>query len=317
MNKNAQTVGLIGFGTVLAGMLAFWLNSNPNRDRPSDPSRTPSPKVQTNSPDAELVGSPTVSVDTREELPKSAESNEPGPDNIDKDVDPKLGRHLWTDAELGLDLSGPWEEIDMNDYMFTAKPLGPPLNLTSAQITARRGRLLELWYKDEAYWASRSNELALLDGIRVLRDPKATSQEICGHVANGMMIATYWLLKQAGLTRDLENGASVPQEIAEQGFDTTGTVGAGNIYAAYGYNDEDFPLFGEWDRYKLKVVNALNKYRKEASKLDPDGPPLLDIPSVEIPLANSLRSQLLDALEFALAFQKSVTPKPNLEKSIK
>ncbi|MEZ6021522.1 MAG: hypothetical protein R3F17_15925, partial [Planctomycetota bacterium] len=138
MNKNAQTVGLIGFGTVLAGMLAFWLNSNPNRDRPSDPSRTPSPKVQTNSPDAELVGSPTVSVDTREELPKSAESNEPGPDNIDKDVDPKLGRHLWTDAELGLDLSGPWEEIDMNDYMFTAKPLGPPLNLTSAQITARR-----------------------------------------------------------------------------------------------------------------------------------------------------------------------------------
>jgi hypothetical protein len=229
-----------------------------------------------------------------------------------KKVDPRLGRHLWSDAELGINLSGPWEAIEMNDYMYSWDPASAALSLTKEQITARRGRLLELWYSDEAYWASRSNVLALLGGIQVLRDPNSTTSQIRGRAGMALMIAKYWVLYQAGLTRDLESGEGVPEDIQGQGFDSTGTIGVGNIYAAYGYNDKDFPLFAEWSQYEQAVVTAeVELSRRKSTSSDAEDAHSANFNAVDVSLPHSLRSQLLDAFEIAVVLQQSVTHLPS------
>jgi len=314
-----QMVGNIKFGSVVLGLalgcgISFLAYSIGQADRSDVTGKDGivDTAVDPSSSDAHRAKLEPLS----EPLQEMREASHPAADaqgtevgSGEKGADPRLGRHLWSDAELGLDLGGAWDGIEMNDYMFNWDSVSPTLSLTAKQATARRGRLLELWYSDEAYWASRSNELVLLGAIRVLRDPNSTTAKIRSRVGMGLMIAKYWILNQAGLTQDLENGESVPQRIQEGGFDITGTIGIGNIYAGFGYIKGDFPVFDEWAQFELalaseEAVNLRNKSSiNQAGGIHPAHAP-------ETKLSYSLRSHVLDALEIAIVLQQSVTPLP-------
>jgi hypothetical protein len=202
---------------------------------------------------------------------------------------PALEPGEWSDAELGLDLDRPWDEINIFEVVDWN---GYDHGLTKEQMLERGRRVSRLKSSDRAYWSKRHDLQALEAGLAALRDENSTLGMINSRVNLGLGLVSYWLMLPNGDVWPMEGEA--PFRLDGQPFDSTGAVLTPGGTFRYAYMTGEYPVIEDWNAYR----DASSRLPKSAVGMVPKN------------FSSDLRRRLIESFEYAITMQRATVPVP-------